>query len=248
MVVAYTATYAAVEVVGGTSPQVGLWLQALLVLVATNHYALAPSQGGAFLPALIVASTYRIIAISLPVTSEALVLRLTATGASTLLSALLARRMVPDIRPPVRAPSRLRQQAAVGATGVPIAFGTWLATTTRVGHAASLTVTPHGVAPTLFLLAALALGAFVEEVVFRGLIQSGARDVSARLAVPVSTVMFAASYAGARPVMYVVVVAMAGFLFSVVRERTGSILGTWTAHTIVNISVISLFPMFTVRH
>ena len=83
---------------------------------------------------------------------------------------------------------------------------------------------------------------YVEELVFRGLLQDRLGAAYGRHGVVLATLLFAAVYLGVRPASYAVFVVAAGAAFAVVVERTGSIAGVGVAHGLMNVGVLLVWP------
>ncbi|KAB8139838.1 CPBP family intramembrane metalloprotease [Chloroflexia bacterium SDU3-3] len=91
------------------------------------------------------------------------------------------------------------------------------------------------------LLLALSTGA-VEELMFRGVIQSSAAPLLDRWAVPFVAVLFAAMHLGHRSPAMAVLMLVVGLLFGLAAQRTGSILGVVLAHGIANVLALLALP------
>ena len=94
--------------------------------------------------------------------------------------------------------------------------------------------------PALILL--LCTG-FLEELLFRGLLQSAAIPVIGRWpALIFISALFAVLHIGYASVPDVLFVFAVGLSFALVVDRTRSILGVTLAHAIANISLYLIFP------
>jgi uncharacterized protein len=89
---------------------------------------------------------------------------------------------------------------------------------------------------------AAALAAIVEELIFRGFIQSAfARLYGAAAAPFCATALYVIAYLGARPIM-IVYAGVLGLLFGWVVQRTRSLLGVIVSHALLNVGLFALLP------
>ncbi len=131
----------------------------------------------------------------------------------------------------------LGMQLMVGATGILFAFVGYfiLRPEPLIGS-----LTWHEVwLPALMLL--LCTG-FVEEFVFRGVIQYGAFEAFGRWGIVYVSLLFASLYIGFIPVTWVAFAFFVSLYFSWVVEQTGSILGVALAHGICNVALYLVVP------
>ncbi len=93
--------------------------------------------------------------------------------------------------------------------------------------------------------AALAVGvaAVVEELIFRGFIQSAFARLYGPAAAPLyGTAVYLIAYLGVRPVRMILVAGVLGLLFSLLAQRTQSLLGVTVSHLLVNVGFFVLLP------
>jgi membrane protease YdiL (CAAX protease family) len=93
--------------------------------------------------------------------------------------------------------------------------------------------------------AALAAGlaAIVEELIFRGIIQSAFARLYGGAAAPVcATALYVVSYLGARPLIMIVYAGVLGLLFGWIVQRTRSLLGVVVSHALLNVGLFVLLP------
>jgi uncharacterized protein len=93
--------------------------------------------------------------------------------------------------------------------------------------------------------AALAAGlaAIVEELIFRGFIQSAFARLYGGAAAPLcATALYVISYLGARPLIMIVYAGVLGLLFGRVVQRTRSLLGVIVSHALLNVGLFVLLP------
>lgn len=93
--------------------------------------------------------------------------------------------------------------------------------------------------------AALAAGlvALVEELIFRGFIQSAFARLYGPTAAPLcATALYLISYLGVRPLIMIVYAGVLGLLFGWVVQRTRSLLGVIVSHALLNVGLFVLLP------
>jgi membrane protease YdiL (CAAX protease family) len=92
-------------------------------------------------------------------------------------------------------------------------------------------------------IALLVCSGAMEELVFRGAVQGGLTPVFPRLAVALSTVLFAGAYASVRPVSYAAAVSVFGLFAGLVVHRTRSLTGVALAHGLLNVGALLVWPL-----
>jgi uncharacterized protein len=90
---------------------------------------------------------------------------------------------------------------------------------------------------------AVALAAVVEELIFRGFIQSAFARLYGATAAPVcGAAVYVLFYTGVRPVGMVAFAAILGLLFAWSVQRTQTLLGVTLSHSVVNVGLLVLLP------
>jgi membrane protease YdiL (CAAX protease family) len=102
---------------------------------------------------------------------------------------------------------------------------------------------PGDPGPIVFLLAAGPFVAFLEELIFRGLLQQVAAIRSPRLAIFIPNALYAAMYIGSGYGLAAVTMGAVGILFSAFVGRSGSLWGVVGAHLLMRL-VIQFDPGF----
>ena len=100
---------------------------------------------------------------------------------------------------------------------------------------------------TQLVVAALAvvLVAFVEEIVFRGFVQTSFMPLYGTLAAPVlATAVYAIFYLGVRPAGLIAYAAILGLLFGSIVRRSQSLAAPIVAHSLANVTLFVLLPHF----
>ncbi|HEY4685807.1 MAG TPA: CPBP family intramembrane glutamic endopeptidase [Dehalococcoidia bacterium] len=83
---------------------------------------------------------------------------------------------------------------------------------------------------------------FVEEFIFRGIMQSATRDTLGRWNLIYVSAIFAVLHLGYHSALDVAFVFAVGWLFAVVVRRTGSLVGVTVSHGITNITLFLVAP------
>jgi len=83
---------------------------------------------------------------------------------------------------------------------------------------------------------------FLEELIFRGLIQEAALATYGRFGLTFGSILFAVLHVGHRSLLDVIFVFSVAILFGYVVIRTGSILGASIAHSLTNVCLFLIFP------
>lgn len=112
-----------------------------------------------------------------------------------------------------------------------------------------LTVQGLAAAPTLASMLPPALilffcTAFMEELVFRGLLQRAAFGLFADDGILYICLLFAVLHTGYRSIADSIFVFLVGLLFAIVVRRTGSIIGTTASHGLANVNLYIILPLF----
>lgn len=92
-------------------------------------------------------------------------------------------------------------------------------------------------------LVVVVFAAFVEEVVFRGLLQSSLERVTPRYSVLGSSILFSAAYLGSDEISFVPFITAAGFYFGLLAKRTKSVVGVSVAHALMSVGMFVVWPV-----
>jgi membrane protease YdiL (CAAX protease family) len=93
--------------------------------------------------------------------------------------------------------------------------------------------------PALILLV---FTGFLEELIFRGLMQRASLPTIGRLGLVYVSLLFGVLHIGYRSLADLVFVFLVGLFFSLIVERTRSIFGVTLAHGLTNITLFLIFP------
>lgn len=129
------------------------------------------------------------------------------------------------------------QQLLLGSTGLLLGYVEYLIL--RPGPLAEY-LSPIDVLTASFIL--LVFTGVLEEVIFRGLMQSAAMQVLGRFGLVYIAILFAILHLGYHSLIDLVFVLLVGFLFGIMVWKTGSLLGASLAHGAANISLYVFFP------
>ena len=83
---------------------------------------------------------------------------------------------------------------------------------------------------------------FLEEFLFRGILQTSASQVLAGFAIPYVSLVFAILHIGYRSALDVAFVLVIALIYGWVARRTGSIMGVSMSHGVTNIMLFLVVP------
>jgi membrane protease YdiL (CAAX protease family) len=241
----YVAAFIAVELLGLIDPLITAFGHAILVGALVNHYILTERvHRQPLLLALAVVSLYRLLAFT-PLPTIDFTNHLVLVGAPTLLATVLALRLLhgPGVRAVGEAllPKMLPWQLLVAASGIPLSFAAY--ELLKPGFVVTFSNPAQHPAAVVGVVAALAVfSGLGEELLFRVLLHGEARTSFGPAALYVSSAVFGAAYVGTRSIPFVLFVVAVGAFFGWCYERTGSILGSAVAHSLISIGVFVFWP------
>lgn len=239
--VAYLATIVGAEVVAirvGIVP--GTVFTAILIPILLSHYVLAgPARYRPLLPVLALAPLLRILSVTMPVRDVPQIYWYALVGAPLLVAALLTARLLGlswaklGFRTASWPP-----QVLIALSGLPLSI------------LAFLILRPDPLSAELGLREAIVgsviliiFTAFLEEFIFRGLLQGVAVGMFGRAGILYSSALFAATYIGSLSLSYVLYMASIGLFFGWGVHRTRSIWGAVIAHSILSVGMVSGWPL-----
>jgi membrane protease YdiL (CAAX protease family) len=243
----YIAAIAGAEAsIAFASVSLGVVIDAVVVLAALNRYLVAERAAGAsetgrlrshdVLLALPLVPIARISDLTMTVKGVPLLAEYALVGLPVLGAAALVSKLVGPRRLLRRLSAWSWQQAGIGMCGLPL------------GLLAFLIFRPHplghpSVAQIIWgsLIVVVFVG-FLEEVIFRGLLQDALTDLYGRSGIAWGSLLFAIAYLGVHPATYVLFAAALGLAFGWVVERTDSLLGVILAHSLLAIGLILVWP------
>jgi uncharacterized protein len=222
-------------------PQKGMILHAVVLVVLLVHGSVVHKGPlRRLLVVLALAPLVRILSLSIPLAKLGLPLIYwyLIIGAPLFLAAWVASR-VTDLGGSRIGWSwgRVPVQILLGSTGLLLGYAEYLIL--RPGPLANY-LGPIDVMTASFIL--LVFTGVLEEVIFRGLMQSAAMQVLGRFGLVYIAILFAVLHLGYHSVVDLLFVLAVGLFFGWMVWRTGSLLGASLAHGIANISLYVFFP------
>jgi membrane protease YdiL (CAAX protease family) len=259
----YLSALAVAEVLTAQHQLAGVAAHLTLLFVLVLHSSLAPVRDRPLLLALTLAPLLPVVALALPLAGRPALAGLLFPALPVLVGAVaVARRLGLSRSDLGLRPGALPQQVAVGLTGIPLAAAVY-----AVFRPPALATASAAGGVWLPLVGVLLVTGFLEELVFRGVMQAPARRrlgaaglvlvsavcaVLTSSAVPAVAARFAAGGAGAGGVSWeawaVLLAPLAlsfavSLLFAAVVARTGSLLGAAVAHGLANAGAFLLIPL-----
>jgi membrane protease YdiL (CAAX protease family) len=221
------------------SPQFGMGLHLALLFTILVHASLGPSEWRPLLVALVFAPLVRVVSLALPLAGLPTVYWYLLTSLPLFIAAALAIRILGLSRDQLALRiGNLRLQLAIGLIGFPLgAIEYFILAPTPLIHELSWQV---ALVPILILL--ISTG-FIEELVFRGVLQATARKVLGPRGLIYVSAVFAALHIGYLSAPDVAFVFSVGLAFAWLVMRTGSLLGVTLAHGLTNIALYLVLPL-----
>lgn len=220
-------------------PVPSVLVHALVLIALVHHWAfVSPAGAPAALLALALLPLARILSVTMPVEGVPVLYQYAIVGAPLLLGVGFVASIVPaaEISERLRTWS-WRREVPVALSGLPL------------GGAAFLLLEPEApverttwanlLAGSLILLA---FTGFLEELLFRGLLQTSLVELFGSSGILLSALLFAAAYLGTRSPVAVAFAAVLGVLFGWIVERTGSLLGVALAHGLLSVGALLVWP------
>lgn len=190
-------------------------------------------------PVLALISVLRLVSVVIPIESVAEIYWYAMMGAPLLLGAFLTARQVgftpDDLGLTI---SWDRWQFPIAASGVPLGIAAY--GIIGEGSSSNQLVLSRVVIGSLILVVC---SGFLEEVIFRALLQRAGRRLIGRFVVPWAGVVFAIMYLGAHSLPFVVFIGLTGAFFGWCFQRTSSLWGIVIAHSLMNIGLLLIYPV-----
>ena len=241
MLVVYLALITLAEVLTTFSGLVG-WGLAVhgVTLIALMLNISAAPRGYEHRPllTLCLAPLIRLLSLSMPLLKFAFVYWYMIIGAPLLLAALLAAHLAGFT--PNRIGLTFRHwplQILIGLTGFGLGYLEYLIL--RPAPLAAAFTLEQAALPALILIV---FTGFLEEFVFRSLMQTAIVESIGRIGVFYVAVLFAVLHLGYQSPLDVLFVLAVGLFFGIIVHRTRSILGVTIAHSLTNIGLFLIFP------
>jgi membrane protease YdiL (CAAX protease family) len=220
-------------------PRLGLVVQAVLLVILLAHAALSWERSyHPLLLGLSFAPLIRLLSLSLPLARFPLVYWYFITSVPLFIAVSLAMRVMGFSFQAVGVNRRsLLSQLMVSFSG--LAFGYLEYQILRPLPLAKAFTWRHLWLPAIVLMVSTG---FMEELVFRGLLQRATGPLLGRFSVPYVSALFAVLHVGYRSVLDVLFVFAVALFFGYVAEKTQSIVGVSLSHGLTNITLFLVMP------
>jgi membrane protease YdiL (CAAX protease family)/LysM repeat protein len=240
----YLVALAAAELlIALRSLEAGLALHLTLLFALPIHATFAPARQQALLLTLVFAPLVRLVSLALPLAGLPIQSWWLLTSIPLFISALAAIRILGFSRQQLGLQiDRLPRQLAIALVGIPLA-----ATEYFILHPAPIVVELSW--ETVLVPAAVLVisTGFLEELLFRGVMQAAAAPLLGRWGLVYVSVLFAVLHIGYLSVLDVVFVFAVGLGFAWLVARTGSLLGVTLAHGLTNVGLFVVFPVLAAQ-
>ncbi len=234
------AIVAAELVVAMVDPLGGIIFHIVLLLGLIYHASIATNypQSKLYL-AIAMAPLIRLLSLSMPLTEFSQIYWYAITGAPLLIATLVVmHRLNFRLGQVGLTLNRLRFQLLVGLTGIP--FGIAEFYILKPNPLVSSLAWQELVVPALILLVSTG---FVEELIFRGVMQRSASEAIGRWGFVYIALLFAVLHVGYLSVVDFGLVLVVGLFFGWVVQKTGSLIGVSLSHGITNIILYLIVPL-----
>lgn len=238
---AYIAAIAGAEIVSAfLGPHLGIICDGVLLILLLGHYLmlnsadspgdrLATTQLGQALAVLSLLPLLRILSLTMPAKSIPEVYWNALIGVPLLIAAVLTVRLLNwrpgDIGLTLRS---WWMQPLIALSGIPLSVAAYVAI--RPAPPASEFEWPNAAIGAAILII---FGGFMEEFLFRGLLQRVAGEIFGRWSIVLTSLLFAMMFVGSRSAPEVALMGLIGLFFSWCVERTGSIWGVVLTHALI---------------
>ena len=226
------------------NPRLGLLIHGvLLVLILLHSSTRAAKSEQKFLLTLALAPLIRLLSLSMPLLVFPYTFWYAVVGVPLFLSVYLVYRLT-GYKPAevgLSLGSGLPLQLAVGLTG--LVFGFVEYQILRPQPLVASFSLQNILLPALILLV---FTGFLEELIFRGLMQRASLDTIKRMGPLYISLVFAVLHIGYQSVLNLAFVFLVGLFFSLVVGRTRSIAGVALAHGLTNIMLYLVYPFLIV--
>lgn len=227
----------AIGVVVGPIP--GALCAAILLITILNHYVLsgnAPYRR--VLPVLVLLPLLRILSLVMPANQLPELYWFVLIGIPLLIASIMVIRLLDLSWSQLGLfPRSWPMQIAIALSGVPLSI---------IGY---LILLPKPLIPTLdwqHLAIGLAIivifTGFLEEIIFRGMLQTVASEILGGGGIIFTNALFTAVYLGSLSTSYILFISMVGLFFGWCASRTGSIWGVVVSHGLLNAGMLLIWP------
>jgi uncharacterized protein len=241
----YIATIAGAEAIGafiGNIPSI--LCHAILLPILLGHYALSDNAPyRRILPALALAPLLRILSISLPIKQVPWIYWTVISGIPLIVSIIMVVRLLNlpwfhfglEIR-------FWRPKMLVILSGLPLSLFGFLILKPRplTDNFSWYNLVIGSAVMVIFV-------GFVEEIIFRGLLQQVANELFGSKGLLYSSLLFMIMYTGSRSLEYMLFMGLVGLFFGWCIIRSASILDVTLAHGLMNIGLVLVWPFLDRR-
>jgi len=237
----YILAIAVAEAIGVfVMPLAGTLCQAILIPALLAHYVAAEgAPHRRILPALALVPLLRILSLITPIKFVPPIYWYVLIGVPLLVAIVQTARLLELT--PAQLGLHLRSwrlQLAIALGGTPLGLLAFLILQQGPAPAASF----DGPAIVIGAAILIVFTGFVEELLFRGLLQHVAGEVFGSAGFLISSLLFAIVYLGSLSGLYIVFAALTGLAFGWCVRRTGSIWGVVGAHSMISVGVAYVWP------
>jgi uncharacterized protein len=220
-------------------PQIGLILHGLLLVMLILHATLFARRGlQKFLITLTLAPLIRLMSLSLPLLNFPFIYWYALIGIPLMLAAFLVLRTTGFKADRIGLNMhKLPWQLVVGLTGLVLGFMEYIIL--RPNPLVEALTWQQILLPSLILLV---FTGFLEELIFRGLIQRGAAGTVGHFGLLYVAILFAVLHLGYHSILDLIFVFVVALFFGLVVTRTGSLLGVTLSHGLTNITLYLIIP------
>jgi hypothetical protein len=223
-----------------TSPQLGLVIHGGLLVLFILHASIGATHlEQKFLFTLALAPLIRLLSLSMPLLQFPFTYWYLVIGAPLLLAVWLVFRLIGYTRQEVGLAfgRRLPLQIAVALSGVALGYLEY-----KILKPAPLVESFSLQTIWLPAFILLVFTGFLEELIFRGLMQRASQPTIGKLGVLYISILFAVLHIGYRSLTDILFVFLVGLYFGLIVTRTRSIFGVTLAHGLTNIALFLVFP------
>lgn len=190
-------------------------------------------------PVLALVSLLRLISVVIPIQGVAEIYWYAMIGAPLLVGVILTARQVGLTAGELGLAIRWdRWQFPIAASGVPLGIAAY--GIIGEGSDSNHLVLSRVVIGTLILVVC---SGFLEELLFRALLQRAGGPLLGRYVIPWAGAVFAIMYLGSHSLPFVVFIGLTGAFFGWCFQRTSSVWGIVIAHSLMNIGLLLIYPV-----
>lgn len=235
----YLVAIVAAELLVIPSPPAGMACHLLLVFILMLQASVGPDRDRPLALALVLVPLTRIVSLSFPLAPSGVVYRYVLTSVPLSIAAfMVARNLGLSRRDVGLCLGRAVHQVLIAFLCIPLAVIAYL-----ILRPASLLGVAGWPATVAIAVALVVCTGFIEEFVFRGVLQTASRSVLGRWQLPYVSTLSASLYVGYRSVGMVAFMLAVSLAFGWLVVKGGSLLGVSVAHGLGNIGLLLVLPL-----